>query len=347
MVTHVLDRFAAALPCLGMAVIFSALGALPLQAEENRPATAVSNSSAAKQSDSVKRLIADLSANDYRTREDATRQLATAGPEAVGQLAEAAAGEDLEVAFRAIRILQAMVISQRPGVESQALAALEQLAAHEASSTADLANDALEFYRVARQERAIEELRRLGAEVNIYGTELPGSVNETLSITIGAAKWRGRTADLALLQFVPNLMELNFYGLKLDDEAIKPLSKLQKPGKINFFGTGISEAACAKIAEKLPPSETKIERRGGAKLGVRGNSLVNGCIIDSVQQGSAAHQAGLQTGDEIVLFEGKPVINFKDLTDLIAEKNPSESITLQIRRGDDVIDKKVPLGHWD
>lgn len=322
-----------------------------LLAGENDSVPAATNSSQQNSTLStapahIKRLIADLSSSDYRTREDATRELCSAGPESVGDIAKAAAADDLEAAFRSVRVLQTMLQSDQPAVETRAVASLEQLAAKD-SAVSDLATDALAGYNVVRQERAIEELRSLGAEVNISGTDYPGKVGDYLSLILGAKKWRGVSADLARIKQLPNLYEISFYGVKVDDQVARLLADLEKkPNRLNLFGTDISDADFAIITDKIHSPETAVARRGGAKLGI-GTRDLNSCVISTVQPGSAAEKAGIQFNDEITSFDGQPVQTFSDLTDLIARKNPSETVSLEIRRNGDTIQKTISLGQWN
>jgi S1-C subfamily serine protease len=115
---------------------------------------------------------------------------------------------------------------------------------------------------------------------------------------------------------------------------------------LNLFGTDISDANFAIITDKIHSPETAVARRGGAKLGI-GTRDLNSCVISTVQPGSAAEKAGIQFNDEITSFDGQPVQTFSDLTDLIARKNPSETVSLEIRRNGDTIQKTISLGQWN
>jgi hypothetical protein len=340
-----LARRTAWLPIAALLAVITATSAL---ADENLPVSAGSNSTADKAPESIKRLVADLSSPEYRTREDATQQLSKAGAEAVGEVVRAAAADDLEVAFRAVRILQSMLKSDQPEVERQAAAALLQLADKKTALASDVASDALSSYRVILQERAIVELRRLGAKVSMYGSDEPGSVNDYLSVTFGAAKWRGNKEDFALLKTLPNLYEIGIYGVKIDEDLARVMADLPiKPARFNLYGTRISDAALNIMHEKIRPEV--IFRRNGAMLGVKSRLGVNGpnCVVGSVQPGSAAEKAGIRDEDEILAFDGQTVSSFEELTGLIATKNPSDTVTLDIRRDGVQISKKVSLGQWD
>jgi hypothetical protein len=343
-------QFARRPVCLRIAALLAVMTAISARADENRTVSTGSNSRAAETPESIKRLISDLSSPDYRTREEATQQLSKAGADAVGEVIRAAGADDLEVAFRAVRILQAMLKSDQSAVERQAADALQQLAEQKTAIISDVASDALSSYRVILQERAMVELRRLGAKVNKYDTDEPASVNDFLSVTLGAAKWRGDKSDFALLKSLPNLYEIGIYGIKVDEDMARVMADLPtKPAQFNLFGTRISDAALNIMREK---SRAKIVLRNGAMLGVKSLSLIgrNGgptCIIGEVQPGSAAENAGILAQDEILAFDGQPVATFEELTNLISTKNPSDTVTLDIRRDGTEIKKKVVLGQWD
>jgi serine protease Do len=55
-------------------------------------------------------------------------------------------------------------------------------------------------------------------------------------------------------------------------------------------------------------------------------------VIASVEPGGPAQKAGLQTGDVIVGFEGKPVKSANELPRLVAATKPGTTVTLDIWR---------------
>lgn len=66
-------------------------------------------------------------------------------------------------------------------------------------------------------------------------------------------------------------------------------------------------------------------------------------VIDEVLPGSAAEQAGLMPGDEILQFEGQPVADFSELVRLV-EPSANKQVTLKVRRGEDVRDVTLTVG---
>jgi hypothetical protein len=287
--------------------------------------------------------IADLDADEYWVREAATKKLHQAGPAALAALAEAGKSEKLEVSTRAIGVLSRLLEANDAKTELAAETALEEIAAGRVSSAASHAESALAGYRGSRQERAIAKLRQLGAQANsvVLSSGDIGSVR----IAIGEG-WRGTADDLASLKRISSLQTLSIYVKSVDDSAVKHIIPLRSIGTLELYGTGISDDGARQIAAALPAA--KIDRRKGGMLGVAGQPGVvgGGCLVSGVQAGSAAEKAGVQPGDFITHFEGKPVADFDNLTKLIAEKSGGDTVKLDIRRDNETIKKDVKLGQW-
>src|SRR5262245_29539051 len=86
----------------------------------------------------IARLVRQIGSADYSAREAATRELVAAGPQAIPLLAEAAAGDDLETAYRAVRVLQSFSDGEDRATQKRAVAVLEKLAATGNKTTAAL-----------------------------------------------------------------------------------------------------------------------------------------------------------------------------------------------------------------
>jgi PDZ domain len=322
-------------------VVFASTAARGDDSASPAPAARVdSNSHQAISSPDTSRWIAELGSADYRAREAATQQLIAAGPQVIQPVAKAAQTEDLEVAYRCISVLQSLLESNDPAAQQQADGALESLAAKKATVVANLASDALTVYLSTRQDHAIEQLRRLGAEVS---SGIPGTDNQTLSVTINR-DWKGHAADFDLLAQLPDLQRLSIHGLRLNAAAVKTIGQLSQLSALDLYGTGVSADAAQQLTAALPGA--KIERRNGALLGIGGHADDTPCRVNEVQPHSAAEAADIRLDDEIISFEGRPIHNFKEFTDLVAERYGGDRVKLEIRRGDEVLTKQVTLGQW-
>jgi hypothetical protein len=88
-------------------------------------------------------------------------------------------------------------------------------------------------------------------------------------------------------------------------------------------------------------------RPGGPMLGVVPDygtlDAADGCGISGVVPGGPAEQAGLRGGDVIVGWNGKPVRNVYDLTELIGASKAGETVKLRVKRGGEEVEVEVVL----
>jgi hypothetical protein len=77
-----------------------------------------------------------------------------------------------------------------------------------------------------------------------------------------------------------------------------------------------------------------------AMLGVQikqsrpGEAPVVGVIIDAVTTGGLAEEMGIESGDEIVELDGKPVASMDDLRALLGAKKAEDPVKVKVKRGD-------------
>ena len=318
---------------LGIAVLLAMLIAVRTGAAEE-PASV--DGKISPSSKTIEKQIVRLGSADFRTREDAVRQLVAAGSSAIEPLTKAAHAQDLEVSYRAVRALQSMLEQSDLATQNRAAKVLEELSTSSNDGAADLAADALALYHLTQQDRAIDSLRRLGAKIDDIG------FSEELQIMLGS-EWHGTSADLALLKQVPHLIRLRILYIKMDDVALKTLSELNQLGFIDLYGTGISDESAAALAQSLPG--VTIDRRNGAMLGIKSQQGA-GCKVTEVVQDSGAMTADLRPDDEIISIEGHPIQQFADLTTIVGAKNVGDTVSIDVKRDGQVINKQVTLGKW-
>ncbi len=94
--------------------------------------------------DDIAQLVAQLDADEFTVRQQASEKLAELGGEAVDELQAAAVGTSLEVTSRAIQILEQWMSAPEPALRNQAKAALDQLAKSDSPSAARRAQRVLE-----------------------------------------------------------------------------------------------------------------------------------------------------------------------------------------------------------
>jgi membrane-associated protease RseP (regulator of RpoE activity) len=116
---------------------------------------------------------------------------------------------------------------------------------------------------------------------------------------------------------------------------------------------GLAGAAPSALAAWGNPGDT----HGSAYLGVMVDSVSpetaaslhlknGGALIANVDQDGPACHAGLQTGDIVVTFNGKPVSSSDQFASLIHASAPGSTATMTVIRNGQSKDMKVTLGDW-
>jgi serine protease Do len=111
------------------------------------------------------------------------------------------------------------------------------------------------------------------------------------------------------------------------DIAMKVKNDLQKYGKVERGRLGVTVQPMTKeLAEAFGIKENK------------------GALVSSVEPGSPAAKAGLQSGDIIARVNDQPVEQSSDLPRVIGETKPGTGITLQVLRQGKPRDLRVEVG---
>jgi hypothetical protein len=291
--------------------------------------------------DDVRHWISQLGSDDFGTREEATVRLSRAGFVAIQPVMSAAMNDDLEVACRSVEVLHQLLNAEDLATGDAAADALTRIAESPTGSASDLAADVLGDFQDVRQSRAIEEIRRLGGSVEI-GNPDTGNI-DGIVILLGA-KWTGSSTDLKLLKRIPDLEKLSVHGVGVADEDLKQLEGMGRLRAVELFGSKVTADGALRLARMYPG--VRVDRRSSAKLGVAGHSEPAGCRIVRVEEGSPAERAGIATDDFVVKFQDQMVADFDTLTSMIGSRNPGDKVTIELRRGSELLKKEVELGAW-
>jgi hypothetical protein len=152
-------------------------------------------------------------------------------------------------------------------------------------------------------------------------------------------------ASLANIAGLEKLSNLDIFYTPVGDQAVKYLRTLKNAEWLKLYGTKISKMSAEKLQLALPT--VRVDHRRGGFLGVGGQTHPLGCSVSIIHPGSAAQQADIRSGDVITKYEGQKVEDFETLTELIGANDVGESITLEVWRQGEVLEKKLKLGEWD
>lgn len=216
----------------------------------------------------------------------------------------------------------------------------------------------------AQFKGTLADLKRLQWLTNVYQIALTGEgiTNETLAMAAKVPNLDSLhlydcplVTDDGMMSLLDakQLREVGIYYMPLSDAATKPLQQLTSLSLIKLYGTKVTDAAKNQLQSALLAA--RIDLRKGAFLGVGCQNSDNELNVTLVHEGSPAELAGLRPGDVLLTFEGKPLAEFENLTELIAEHLPGEKLSLDVRRRvnengqyeekDLVVE--VELGRWD
>ncbi|HEY3325800.1 MAG TPA: DegQ family serine endoprotease [Novimethylophilus sp.] len=99
------------------------------------------------------------------------------------------------------------------------------------------------------------------------------------------------------------------------DVALEVTSQLKASGKVSrgWLGIGIQEIT-KELAESFGMKNT------------------NGALVAGVEKGSPAEKAGLEPGDVILRFDGKPVVTSSDLPRIVGVTKSGKEVTVEVLR---------------
>jgi hypothetical protein len=170
-------------------------------------------------------MVRDLDSDRFLSRELATERLITAGAGSIEAIVQALATNNLEVTTRGVYILQELAMQADLVTSEAARLALEKVAAPRVTSAARRAGEALARLDIVRHERALEDLKRLGAVVGERQSSLGFQIVEQLSIEIGE-QWRGKPLDLMRLRWLHTVDDLIISHPEFDDEALAQVARM-------------------------------------------------------------------------------------------------------------------------
>lgn len=292
--------------------------------------------STASSADTIRAWIEQLASPQFSQREEASRGLAAAGADAVAPLAAAAIGPDLEASSRAIEILGGFMAADEPRLAAAAEKAIESLVDGPDGPAQQMSRAALDFHNVGLSKESMERIESLGGRILPMGQ---GGFQVLIN-----SSWRGTADDFRHLSRLRGAVHVSIHGVKLDSAVPRFLARLRGVQRLELYGTGLSDDAVATLQRSFP--EARVDVRRGGKLGVGGQPMVGQCLINHIEDGSAAAEAGLAVGDIVLEINGEPVASFDELTSTVGQHGAGETIDLKIQRGDSQMVRRVKLGGW-
>ncbi len=138
--------------------------------------------------------------------------------------------------------------------------------------------------------------------------------------------------SLLLLSQMKNFDHFELAYVNVGDDAVDILETIPVWGTMRLFGTKLSLASADRLRKKF--SGLAFYFGKGGYLGV-GTMPPNTTVVQSVQAGSGAAEAGIMLGDRLVAVGEKPIKSFEDLRAELAFYGAGEYVKIHfLRKGE-------------
>ncbi len=272
-----------------------------------------------------------LDADDYHTRAEAQKLLEQGGIETAQALPKYAATASIEGKVRAEKVLEQITLKLVQTQADEQIEKVQQVTQDFRQADFDLFGPRLdEFqttYTTLLERASARRLIRLNAVIDFAKANKPidGISNTQFAI------------DLPEMIFLGE----DFLGQEDDLHHISKIlltSEMQLGNRRGIYHIGdcpIPIERLRDLAAGVPG--VAVEHRSSARMGISGPvstsySEETDWKIQTVQPGTSAKYAGLQTQDTIVRLDGKLVGNFKSFTVDLEPYQPGDRLTLDIQR---------------
>ncbi|MBI85955.1 MAG: hypothetical protein CMJ81_22385 [Planctomycetaceae bacterium] len=149
---------------------------------------------------------------------------------------------------------------------------------------------------------------------------------------------------IAQLRALDHLHILKIWFTPVSDNCLDDLAAQQQLEKLELYGTAVSLEAVQDLITAL--AEDVVDYKRGGLLGVGCARPPNRCLVQHVEQGTAAAEAGLRVNDIILSYDGQKVTDFNGLRQLISTHLPGRQVQVVVQRGEKKLTKQVTLGAW-
>ena len=185
----------------------------------------------------------------------------------------------------------------------------------------------------------VENARLIGPAVNSEVIKNVVQVPGLRSLVIVDSTISNET--LTPLTKMDRIDNLDIRYVKLTDQQSDMIASIPLRVSLNLMGTGISPEKVDAMRAALPGLQ--IDYRRGGFLGVKCIDNFDACVINSVEPGGAAEDAGLIQNDVIVQIDDSPVEHFRDLQSAIGQHVAGDEVEVRYRRGDKIERVKLRL----
>ena len=192
----------------------------------------------------------------------------------------------------------------------------------------------------------------------VFAIGYPRNIGQSVSQGIVSALTHNSDSSISIIQTDAAINPGNSGGALIDTNGnLVGLNSSIFSESGNFEGIGFATPASTAVSamEELV-KQAIVANSGylgvltGEALNERSSQLffgvghIRGMLVENVDTGGAAERAGIQPGDVITRVEETPVIDGQNIMMEIRNKNPGDTITVQVYRNGQTFNLRVTLG---
>jgi len=191
--------------------------------------------------------VADLDANSFNRRDEASLKLIQAGVAAVQPVLDAIQQGSPEVVLRGVHVLLEIAVVSDDDEQPQARQALQKIVQDSNRSAARRADLALRSLDETRARRAADFLTSKGARIT-EGKYYSGSQLQGLLPTLEISnEWLGTERDLKQIRWLNEVQQITFQGPNVKDEWLRNLEGARQIRSVQFKHARISGKSLASL----------------------------------------------------------------------------------------------------
>ncbi|MCA8988601.1 MAG: PDZ domain-containing protein [Planctomycetaceae bacterium] len=272
-----------------------------------------------------------LDDDQVAVRNQAQQILSKGGLETARFIAENHPQASYEVRMRGVQIFKEIMLESLQNQEADLTAALEELMQQMRLQDEELAGPEFDDFEIVHQvlldSVSYRRLIRLkaGVEFREMTRGVPGITNARFTVSVPNNIFLGKDFE-GTEEDLPHLLR----ALRLGESSFG-----ESRGLFHIGDCPIPLQALQDLGAGMPG--VTIDHRGPARIGISTRRQAFGnddtdWAIDTVQPGTSARYAGLQSNDRIVRINGKNVGSFDSFTTALEDYKPGDVVTLDVLR---------------
>ena len=205
---------------------------------------------------------------------------------------------------------------------------------------------------------AIGDDKQLEVGDIVFAIGYPRNIGQSVSQGIVSALTHNPNSSISIIQTDAAINPGNSGGALIDTNGkLVGLNSSIFSESGNFEGIGFATPASTAVSameelvkQAIAANSGYLGVLTGEALNERSSQLffgvnhIRGMLVENVDTGGAAERAGIQPGDVITRVEETPVIDGQNIMMEIRNKNPGDTITVQVYRNGQTFNLPVTLG---